>query len=462
MSAYKLERKRVLILGLGRSGVAAATLAAASGARVTVLDEGDVAVLSARAADLQDRQVRVCLGWAGAALAETADLVVLSPGIGPQTALGRVAAMHGGRVVSTLDFGAGHCACPLIMVTGTNGKTTTVELLVHLLQATGNRAAGGGNLGEPLCDLAERSRELDFLVVEASSFQLEHGVRMAPAAAAILNLSDDHLDRHVRRPAYLRAKLNVFRGLPDGGLAVVNSRLLSEPALRRLPVFAGGGPLTFSGRPGAAATFGVDNDGALVRWRDREPTELADRSRLGQLLSRTNVENALAALALCDAVGVCPEAAAQHLARFRPGAHRQQVVAEWNGVRCVDDSKATNPDAAAEAIAAFGEDGDGRVVWIGGGRDKRMPFDPLLAPVRRFVRQSCLIGETRHRLADLLSEAAPAVTCESLAEAVAEAFAIALPGDTILLSPACASQDMFTDYADRGMQFTEEVQRRKR
>lgn len=450
--------KRVLVLGLGVSGVAAARLALSLGASCQAVDEGDGEAPAAAAAELRERGAMTSLGWRGAGL-PPADLVVASPGISPRSRLGQAARSLGAPLVSELEFGFRFCACPLLAVTGTNGKTTTVELTTHLLAASGLRVRAAGNIGLPLSACAADSAGLDALVVEVSSFQLEAVEQFRPSAAALLNVTPDHYDRHGGPAPYLAAKLALFRRMPAAGVMVLRRDLASLPEVRDMLAGRPGRPLLFAAEPAEDCAFFLA-EGGLHERRDGVSERLAEAADLA-LPGAHNVENALAALALVRAAGHCPRRAARALGDFRPSPHRLELVAERDGVRYINDSKATNVDALCRALESLAASAPGRrILLLAGGVDKEIDFTMALPGLEKQVKEAFLIGRCKSRLAKQWQGVVSCRELSSLEDAVAAATAAARPGDVVLLSPGCASQDMFQNYAHRGDQFRALVERR--
>ena len=456
-----------LILGLGISGLAAAQLAAAQlaaaqGGAVVVLDAGDSSVLRERAGTLRAGGVDVRLGWTAEQWSGAAPAVaVISPGIAPGSVLGRLAAGLGCPVISELEFGFRHCACPVLAISGTNGKTTTTELLEHCLRSAGKRVLAAGNIGVALCEAARRSRELDWLAVEVSSFQLESADRFAPAAAALLNITPDHLDRYGSMSRYAAAKGLLFRNLRRADRAVLRRDLLDWPEIRAALPRDGSRPVLFSGDDAGEADWFLRADGQLCRRRpDGGAVPLLSRRDL-QLKGVHNLENVLAVCALCELAGVPFAAIRPGLESFQPSPHRLQWVGvDANGIAYINDSKATNPDSLIRALETVRGEITGQVLLVAGGLDKNMDFSSVPPHLARHVRGVCLIGSCRERLAKEWNAVVYCEECESLAAAVDAAAGMARPGDAVLLSPACASMDMFVNYADRGNRFCELVKRR--
>jgi UDP-N-acetylmuramoylalanine--D-glutamate ligase len=416
---------RFLVVGLRRSGLAACEAIARvwPGAEVTAADADTATDVSRlRALGIKSRL--------GTGLVPVAGLTALvkSPGVPgevPQVAAARAA---GVPIWSEVELAARMLPLnPIAGVTGTNGKTTTTHLLGAMLKAGGRECEVAGNVGRPLSELAGRISPQTWIACELSSFQLEDIDRLRVRVAVILNVTPDHLDRHGTLAAYTRAKLRILQNQRDGDTAVLNA---DDPVLR------------------AAALPGR---GARVWFSSADPGAI-DWEHAG-LRGEHNLENALAAAAAARAAGVGAADIDAALRAFRPPPHRLEPVASAAGVEWVNDSKATNPDATIKALTAFA----GGVHLILGGSLKGGSFADLAAAVASGpVVGSYLIGAAADALADALTAAgAPFVRCETLARAVGEAAAAARPGDTVLLSPACASFDQFRDYEQRGARFTD-------
>jgi UDP-N-acetylmuramoylalanine--D-glutamate ligase len=454
-----LAGQDVLVLGLGESGLAAARLAHLHGARVTVLDSGRSPVVQERAAALRQAGVGVVLEGSGRAGGPAPDLAVISPGIPYTSALGELATRLTCPLISELELGYRLCACPILAVTGTNGKTTTVELLTHCLTKAGLRVQAAGNIGVPLCEAALGSQALDLMVVEVSSFQLEKADRFAPLAAAITNITPDHLDRHGDMATYVDTKARLLRHLADPADAILRSDLAADPRLRAALT---GEPTTFSSSDDGVSAWYATGAGDIC-WRPVSggPARVILPAARIPLPGRHNLENILTVLALAQRAGIDPAVLAPQVASFALGPHRLELVATHGGIRFINDSKATNPDAlvrALEAVAA--EAGRPSVLLLAGGLDKNVSFAGLEPVIARYVRGVFLVGTSRQRLAKLWGDVVSCGVYESLDDAFVAAVAKAIPGDVVLLSPGCASQDMFTNYGERGRAFRSMVQRR--
>ncbi|MEV7973107.1 UDP-N-acetylmuramoyl-L-alanine--D-glutamate ligase [Cellulomonas sp. NPDC089187] len=458
---------RVLVAGLGVSGRAARDVLTARGSTVLVADD--------HTAELSLDQARQHLSGV--------DLIVVSPGIAPHHPLLVDARAAGLPVWSEVELAwhlrvdrrDGGGPAPWLAVTGTNGKTTTVEMLTSILTAHGERAAAVGNVGTPVV-LAATDPDLDVLAVELSSFQLHHTESMAAEAAAVLNLAADHLDWHGSMAAYAADKGRIFTGVQRA--CIYNAAdPATEDLVREADVADGAIAVGFTlstpglGQVGLVEDVLVDRGFAAERrTHAAELATFADLAHLapgGSALAPHTVQNALAAAALALAHGVSPASIRQGLRDYRPGAHRIATVAELDGVRWVDDSKATNAHAAAASLAAFAP---GSVVWIAGGLAKGAHFDDLVRSRADRLAAVVLIGVDPEPLGQALARHAPQVpvvrvdpgeTGTVMARAVHEArrFAtdLAAPDTTVLLAPACASMDQFSSYAERGEAFAAEV-----
>lgn len=442
--------ERVFVLGLGLSGIAAARLLRSRGIGVVASDRRSAAELDAD--DLaRDPGVELRLSDRSTELPSGLDAVVTSPGVSLDHPLLRRAAELGVPVVAEVElawsFLAGSDAT-VVGITGSNGKSTTTAMTGALLAGAGFAVEVCGNIGRPLAAVVDGPPGR-FFAVELSSFQLETIVRFRPRAAALLNISPDHLDRHGDLAGYLAAKQRIFRNQGPGDVAVLNA---DEPDVAASPTaaerrFFSSAALGAGGFRGAGCRLAGDE--VLERSGDRDGELLFARRDLA-LPGLHNVENAMAAALLARAVGVPATTIAPALAAFRGLPHRVEKVAERGGVAFVDDSKGTNVAATARSLEGFA---DGSVHIILGGRNKGADFRFLRAIVARKARRAYLIGESASDLERALAGAVVCERAETMATAVAMAAAAALPGETVLLSPACASFDQFRDYVDRGRQF---------
>jgi UDP-N-acetylmuramoylalanine--D-glutamate ligase len=437
----KLSGKTVVIVGLGESGVAAAELARKLGAEVVASDSAPHDKLSPEARALADQGVRIEAGAHPVSLLRRADIVVVSPGVPPLPVLDEAQAA-GVDVVGELEFASRFVESPIVAIGGTNGKSTTTSLVHAMLVEAGKRAFVGANFGVPLSRAA--GEPFDVLVLEVSSFQMERAPTFHPCVAALLNITDDHLDRYPSFDAYAAAKGNMFvnQGVEDAAVVPKGDSLAAREARR-----GEGRRISF----GPGGDIGIDESGTAIVDRLRD-----HRYPLAEIRLRGahNLLNVAAAVACASEAGAPREAILRALAKFEGLAHRTAFVAEWSGVRYYDDSKGTNVGAAVAALKGLSE---ARVVLIAGGRDKHGAYGPLAEELKHKGRGLVLIGEAADRMASETKGAVPQARAPSMAEAVALAASMAEPGDAVLLSPACSSFDMFRDYKDRGDAFVREV-----
>jgi UDP-N-acetylmuramoylalanine--D-glutamate ligase len=425
-----------LVVGLARSGCAVARLLAARGEAVRGVDSG----LPEEAGRLREAGVEVFLDTDGLALLEGTRTVVKSPGVPREAAVIAAALEQGIDVVGELELAWRAIPNRFVAVTGTNGKTTTVELLGHLYRSAAEPVAVAGNVGTPLSELAGQIEPDATVICEASSFQLEDTSFFAPECAVFLNLAPDHLDRHHDLESYLAAKLRIFANQGNDDVAVYNA---DDPALSGADLGGCARRLAFC--TGAAPDCEVALAEGTIFY-DGEP--LLGVDELG-LFGEHNVANAMAAATAALSMGLDRDAVREGLRSFAGVSHRLEQVAEIGGVRFVNDSKATNVASAMVGIGAF----EGGVHAILGGSEKGESFAPLLDPIREHCVACYLVGATADRLAEELAAGVALHRCADLEDAVRRAAAAAAPGETVLLSPACASFDAFENFEQRGERF---------
>lgn len=458
------QGKNVTVAGLGVSGVPAAKVLHGLGAKVTVVNDGDDARAREQAAELEALGVTVRLGD-GATLPDGTELIVTAPGWKPDKPLFAAADAAGVPVWGDVELAwrlRKPGAAPWLAVTGTNGKTTTVQMLASILKAAGLRTAAVGNIGVSLLDAVLGEEEYDVLAVELSSYQLHWAPSLRAHSAAVLNLAPDHLDWHGSMEAYARDKGRVYEGNRVACVYNVADKA-TEDLVREADVEEGCRAVGFTlGTPGPSQLGVVEGllvDRAFVENRHKNAQELAEVSDVRPPAPH-NIANALAAAALARAYGVPAGAVRDGLRAFTPDAHRIAHVADLDGVAYVDDSKATNTHAAAASLAAYES-----IVWIAGGLAKGATFDELVADSAKRLRGAVLIGRDRALIREALARHAPEVPVVDLdrtdtgamLQAVQEAKRLARPGDTVLLAPACASMDMFANYNKRGDAFAQAV-----
>lgn len=447
--------KRVLVVGGGRSGQGAARFLHGLGATVSVSDSAPPAQLDQGFANwLRREKIFYEGGGHNPATFVNQDLIVVSPGV-PLTMEELVeAAANGVAVVGELGLAALWLDLPVIAVTGTNGKTTVTSLIGDFFKAAGCRVFVGGNIGVPLTDYLLTGERADLAVLEVSSFQLDTAGSFRPRLAVLLNISPDHLDRYSSYGAYGDAKMAIFANQQDGDIALVNGE--DPEVMGRLALLTKQQIAVFGRRDDTVPTS-FWQDGAVVLALQGNGRQVESYSLPGHLACSPNRENCQAAI-IAARLMACPEAAiVKGLADFVLPAHRLRKVAEIDRVVYYDDSKATNIGALQAALAGMTRP----VILLAGGRDKGGDYKVLADLVRTKVKKLLLFGEARDLMVSALGSAASVELVTDMAEAVSRAAELSEPGDAVLLSPACASFDMFNDYGERGDEFCRQVDRLK-
>ena len=432
-----------VVVGLGQSGLAAVRHLRRQGQRVVVMDSRyeppHAATLSREHPEVEQR-----LGELDATQLARADEIILSPGVDPRTPVLRHAADRGQPIAGEVELFARSVTAPVIAITGSNGKSTVTRMVGAMAAAAGVPAAVGGNLGPSALDLLAQRPDAPLFVLELSSFQLETTRSLQPLAATVLNLSPDHMDRYAGMADYAAAKARILRGADT---AVLNAR---DPYVRAMQ--QSGQTTVWFASDGQAADWALADHGGEP-WLLRQGEVFMARGELG-LAGGHNTANALAALALGEAAGFAPEAMRHALARFRGLPHRAEPLGRHAGRDWVNDSKATNVGAAVAAI----EGATAPVVLIAGGDGKGQSFTALASVMQRHGRCAVVYGQDREQLAAALEETISVQRTARLDEAVALALEASIPGDTIMLAPACASLDQFPDYQARGERFRQLVE----
>jgi UDP-N-acetylmuramoylalanine--D-glutamate ligase len=446
LGEFSVKGNRVTVAGAARSGIAAAELLVRRGARVTLSDtRADVP----EAKRLTALGVELELGGHVADTFDRADLIVLSPGVPPEQPVIVHAKANGVPVIGEVELASRWLRGRIIAITGTKGKSTTTALTGRMLEQGGHVVTVGGNIGNPLSAQVEGSSPSTLHVVETSSFQLEQIDTFHPWIAVLLNFSPDHLDRHPTVEAYAGAKARIFDNQEPGDWAVVNA---DDPAVLDLAKRSRATVRRFSRRqPGADTAI---EGGWLVDRHTGTPQHLVPLQAI-HLLGPHLVDDVLAAATVAAIAGVKPNAMTEAVDTFRGLEHAMEPVADVDGVRFVNDSKATNVEAAVRSIVRFAGD----VVPIVGGRFKGGDLTLLRRPLRERAKALVAIGEARPLIRDALGGDVPVHDAESIEEAVALAFELAKPSGVVVLAPACASFDMFRDYAERGRRFKDAVMR---
>jgi len=428
---------RAAVLGLGFSGEAAAKLLQRQGARVTVFDSGKPD--PAKVLGLEKLGVSVVTGEAADVAEGKYDLTVLSPGIDPVVPLVQNFLRQGAVFTGELELAFRSCTRPVIAITGTNGKTTTTQLIESMLGAAGLRTVACGNIGMPFSEAVQRQDEFDLFTVEVSSFQLETISTFRPTVAVWLNLTPDHLDRYPNLEEYRTAKLRVFENQRSSDFAVTNyaNDLPGIVAQQiRFSAYLKGCDFTLHGE--------------TIQFRDEPVLNMRETHVSGI----HNAENLMAALGTAYALQLPWEEVKRGLTEYRLLPHRCEKVGEIGGVIFINDSKATNLDALVKAL----ESQPKPVVLIAGGKDKGFEFDAIVNLVRDKAKHAVLIGEMADRIFRSWSKVVPCSFAQTLREAVDQARQHSLPGEVVLFSPGTSSFDMFKNYADRGNQFRAIIQ----
>lgn len=446
---FELSGRKVMVVGLARSGVAAARLLVREGARVTVNDARRADALADQVRALRGLGIRFELGAHDSAAFVAADLLVVSPGVPLAHPAFLEARRAGVPIVGEAELASTFVREPLVGITGTNGKSTTTALVGHLLEQAGRSVFVGGNLGVPLSERVLAGGSRDVSVVELSSYQLEAVSTLRPKVAVVTNLSPDHLDRYPSAEAYYQAKRAIFRAQTPDDFAVLQA---GDEKVQRLHQGAASLPLLF----GASAPdgLGASDDGARLTVRlpggGSEIYETLGRTLRG----RHNRQNAMAAILAARLAGADEAAVREGLTTFPGLPHRLEVVRVHEGVEWINDSKATNVDAALVALQAL----EGPVIWIAGGLGKGAPYAPLRPLLGGRVKALLTIGQDADRIAAELGDVVETTACSTLEAAVEKAASLAASGDQVLLSPACASFDQFRSYEARGEEFRRRVQ----
>ncbi|OPL16724.1 MAG: hypothetical protein AVO39_00065 [delta proteobacterium MLS_D] len=443
-----LLEENILVYGIGATGIAAARFLAGEGAGVLAVDDRPLSELHEAEAALGKIGVNIRGGFAGSPLPREISLVVASPGVPPSNQLLREAEAKGVDVISEIELASRFIQAPIIAVTGTNGKTTTTEFIAHILRRWGKRIFVGGNIGNPLVNCAGRDDDIDFLVVEVSSFQLQRIRYFHPRIAVLLNVGSDHLDYHGSIDAYHAAKSRVFENMKADDLAILNA---DDPHSSELERSIEAEVLYFSVMHRLERGIFADGERLILKTSAGED-EVFSRESI-RLVGRHNLENIMAGIVAVRHCGCPAEAIREGLATFVGPPHRMEHVATREDITYYNDSKGTNADAVSAAL----ESCERPVVLLMGGRDKGENFGRLANSIRRKVRKLVLFGEAAPVIETALGGLVAITMKRTLGEAVDEALMSARRGDTVLLSPGCSSFDEFRDYRERGEFFRDRV-----
>jgi UDP-N-acetylmuramoylalanine--D-glutamate ligase len=441
-----LKGKKVMVIGLARTGSETARFLVRHGAEVLVSDSRGEQELRGEVESLAGLPLRLLLGGEDVDLLEGVDTLIPSPGVPSQNPLLRQACKKGIEIISEIELAYRFVRVPLVAITGTNGKSTTTSLVGEILRGAGISAFVGGNIGAPLIGFV--SGTWDWGVVEVSSFQLEWVEQFRPRIAALLNLTEDHLDRYPDFASYCEAKRRIFDSQGDEDLAILNR---DDPLVWSLQERVQARVVSFGWNEVSQGVFASKDE---IIWRDKGGEERFPLARV-KIQGVHNVENLMAAVAVAKAILVSREAIQRAIEEFPGMEHRLEFVREKDAVRYYNDSKGTNAGAVSKSLASFSDP----IILIAGGIHKGGHYRILEDEVRSKVKKLILFGAAKEIIHKALGHLADTVVVENLQEAVQEAHRCALAGDVVLLSPACSSFDMFRDYAERGRVFKSLVQR---
>ncbi len=432
----EIADKNIVVVGLGMSGFAVARFLKKRGASVIVTDKAEKDKLKAYVPVLREMGVKMELGQHRIDTFEKSDLIVVSPGVPHNILPIKRAALKGIPILGEIELACRFILEPVVAVTGTNGKTTTTTLLGDMLKNSGKKVFVGGNIGNPLIDYVDKGEKAEIIVVEVSSFQLDTIDTFRPKVAVVLNITEDHLDRYPDFAAYARAKARIFENQKESDVAIFNGL---DPFMGSICKDIKSKKLPF---------YNQMTDDAEINTIFK----LLDFSSIN-LLGKHNLENAYAASLAALAIGGSLEGIQSALSNFKGLLHRLEHVASINGIDFFDDSKATNVDAVAKALETFSRP----IILIMGGRDKGGNFQTLRDLVCQRVKKLVVLGEAKEDILFALGDITPTKRASSMEDAVLSAYHAASPGDVVLLSPACASFDMYDSYARRGEDFCRAV-----
>jgi len=439
----ELKNKKIVVVGLARTGVAVARFLAERGALVTVTDMKDEAALAPYLEKIEGLHINRELGRHEEYSFLTADLIVVSPGVPMEIAPIQLARARKRRVISEIELASCFIDAPMVAITGTNGKTTTTTLTGEIFRACGFNTFVGGNIGNPLIDLVSSGSMVERVVAELSSFQLEGIISFHPRVAVLLNITEDHLDRYAAFGDYIDAKARVFENLNRSDFAVLN---MDDPLVA---IYAGrvrGRAVPMSRREELSEGIFYRDGVITFRWEGREEQFPTAGYKLKGV---HNLDNIMAALASTLLLG-CDAPRAQKAVEDFPGLpHRMELVARINGIPWYNDSKGTNVGSVVKSLESF----DGGITLIAGGRDKGGDYAPLAELIKERVAHMILIGEAKEKIRSALGHLTDTRLAGSLEEAVELAHALTAPGGVVLFSPACSSFDMFRNYEERGERF---------
>jgi len=444
----RLKGKKTVVVGMGRTGVAVAEFLANRGAEVIVTEQKAESELGTIPHRLHSLGVKVELGKHSPRTFLGSDLIVLSPGVNPGIPPLAKAKAKGIPIVSEIELASWYLDPPLIAVTGTNGKSTTTSLIGHILSQSGKKVFVGGNIGTPLIEYLLHAEEADYIVAEISSFQLETIYSFKPQTALLLNLDEDHLDRHSTFSSYAEAKGKIFLNQGPQDWAVINN---DDPAVRSLIPQIRAQLLPFGRKEKGKRGVWLQDDGSIL-YRGETEEERFSLKRV-KIIGMHNIENIMAAIGTAKLYAVAREVIQESLDSFKGLKHRLELVGEWKKVSFYNDSKATNVASTLRALMSFKQP----IILLAGGRDKGGDYSPLKDAIKEKVKALILMGEAKERMMASIGGLVPTYLVREMEEGVRLAWEMADEGDVVLLSPACSSFDRFQDYRERGKIFKEIV-----
>ena len=445
----KSEIRNALVVGLAKSGVSAANLLHKLGANVTVTDEKGEETLSDNVKKLE-KGISLKLNGHDSVNINGIDLTIISPGVPWDSPFLNKIREKGIRIMSEVEFAFQQLQAPFIAITGTNGKTTTTTLTGEILKRGGKKVFVGGNIGNPLCEEVLNGGKSELVLSEISTFQMEGSETFKPYISAILNITPDHLDRHESMDEYIELKKRVFINQDENDYMILN---LDDEITARFSTEVRGKKVFFSRLKEVENGAFVREDKIIFKNDGREETVCSLKDL--KLIGVHNIENTLASVAISGICGISGKIMRDVISEFKGIKHRMELVREIRGIRFINDSKGTNVGATVKSLQSFNEP----IILIAGGKDKGSDYLPLKGLIEERVKFLILIGDAKKKIAKSLNGFKNKIEADTLENAVKEGYKRAKNGDIVLLSPACASFDMFRDYEDRGEQFKEIVNR---
>ena len=436
-----LKRKNFLIAGLGRTGIETIKFLIGKGAKVKATDINSFDILPNEISELIDSGLEVETGKHSENFLNWSDIVILSPGISFNTQFVKEAIRKNKEVISEIELAQFFITKPIIAITGSNGKTTTTSLISSILENNNYKVFTGGNIGIPLITIADKDQDFDYIVLELSSFQLQGTKSFKPYVAIFLNISPNHLDHHANFEEYLNSKMKIFKNQNSNEWAIINR---SNENIENLLSDIGSNIVSFGNIP--------DSELKVVNKEVHTRKNIYDLSKI-KLIGAHNLENAMCAIAVSEITNCNKEKTIEAITNFKSLPHRIEFVKNLNGVKIYNDSKSTSPGATLKALESI----TSPIILLAGGKDKGISFEILKETVNKKVKHLILFGESKFRMKEQIGKCVNTTVTNNLKDAVNEAISHSSSEDSILLSPACSSFDMFTSYEERGKEFKEIV-----